>query len=222
MVFLFRDHPHSRQLPVRGGGFLRSAAEPKADRLGQPPGPPPAELAFQRSRSLPDTSGRRPWPAPRFGFFRTYASCRKERHGSSHGWRVPWKKSPSTLDTSRVGFVYFRDVWIGFRSSRFRDSFSARSLGNWVFGLVVGGLFGAVAQLGERCVRNAEVGGSTPLRSTLPHTSRCHPLTAACCVYRPRRADKSKIVDCCLSQPVLPFAGILSAFRHRRLLPHAE
>ena len=26
--------------------------------------------------------------------------------------------------------------------------------------------FGAVAQLGERCVRNAEVGGSTPLRST--------------------------------------------------------
>lgn len=26
---------------------------------------------------------------------------------------------------------------------------------------------GAVAQLGERCVRNAEVGGSTPLRSTL-------------------------------------------------------
>ena|GEM_PF-4641202 len=25
--------------------------------------------------------------------------------------------------------------------------------------------FGAIAQLGERCVRNAEVGGSTPLRS---------------------------------------------------------
>ena len=24
---------------------------------------------------------------------------------------------------------------------------------------------GAIAQLGERCVRNAEVGGSTPLRS---------------------------------------------------------
>jgi hypothetical protein len=27
-------------------------------------------------------------------------------------------------------------------------------------------LFGAVAQLGERCVRNAEVEGSTPFRST--------------------------------------------------------
>ena len=27
--------------------------------------------------------------------------------------------------------------------------------------------FGAVAQLGERCVRNAEVEGSTPFRSTL-------------------------------------------------------
>ena len=26
--------------------------------------------------------------------------------------------------------------------------------------------FGAVAQLGERCVRNAEVEGSTPFRST--------------------------------------------------------
>ena len=32
--------------------------------------------------------------------------------------------------------------------------------------------FGAVAQLGERCVRNAEVEGSTPFRST-----RCKPLT---------------------------------------------
>ncbi len=27
--------------------------------------------------------------------------------------------------------------------------------------------FGAVAQLGERCVRNAEVEGSTPFRSTV-------------------------------------------------------
>jgi hypothetical protein len=31
---------------------------------------------------------------------------------------------------------------------------------------------GAVAQLGERCVRNAEVGGSTPLRSTLSQNHR--------------------------------------------------
>ena len=31
---------------------------------------------------------------------------------------------------------------------------------------------GAVAQLGERCVRNAEVGGSTPLRSTLSQDDR--------------------------------------------------
>jgi hypothetical protein len=29
------------------------------------------------------------------------------------------------------------------------------------------GIPGAVAQLGERCVRNAEVEGSTPFRSTL-------------------------------------------------------
>jgi ribosomal protein S18 acetylase RimI-like enzyme len=37
-------------------------------------------------------------------------------------------------------------------------------------------IFGAVAQLGERCVRNAEVEGSSPFRSTLIDTRR-HSLT---------------------------------------------
>jgi hypothetical protein len=39
---------------------------------------------------------------------------------------------------------------------------------------------GAVAQLGERCVRNAEVGGSIPLGSTIRHLEARKP------VYRSR------------------------------------
>src|SRR5687768_14477974 len=39
---------------------------------------------------------------------------------------------------------------------------------------------GAVAQLGERCVRNAEVEGSTPFRSTL-----CNPCRNKSLRYRP-------------------------------------
>ena len=43
------------------------------------------------------------------------------------------------------------------------------------------GILGAVAQLGERCVRNAEVEGSTPFRSTFVKpcrnkSSRCLPM----------------------------------------------
>lgn len=34
---------------------------------------------------------------------------------------------------------------------------------------------GAVAQLGERCVRNAEVGGSIPLGSTMPGNRQVEP-----------------------------------------------
>ena len=45
--------------------------------------------------------------------------------------------------------------------------------------------YGAVAQLGERCVRNAEVEGSIPFRSTISAGYRCGPVfvflkTAAC------------------------------------------
>ena len=42
------------------------------------------------------------------------------------------------------------------------------------------GSLGAVAQLGERCVRNAEVEGSTPFRSTL-----CKSCRNKCLCYRP-------------------------------------
>jgi hypothetical protein len=41
------------------------------------------------------------------------------------------------------------------------------------------GILGAVAQLGERCVRNAEVEGSTPFRSTCFVLAQCRVLLAA-------------------------------------------
>ena len=59
----------------------------------------------------------------------------------------------STIGDSRCGFVAgvipFRAVTKGNLAER-----------------RIPGSFGAVAQLGERCVRNAEVEGSTPFRST--------------------------------------------------------
>ena len=47
---------------------------------------------------------------------------------------------------------------------------------------------GAVAQLGERCVRNAEVGGSSPLRST-PRLSR---ISASCTVRGAKKKSDPK------------------------------
>ena len=52
---------------------------------------------------------------------------------------------------------------------------------------------GAVAQLGERCVRNAEVEGSTPFRSTLRIASVIDASRRTTCCTRPSTCSKTRL-----------------------------
>jgi hypothetical protein len=62
-------------------------------------------------------------------------------------------------------------------------------------------VFGAIAQLGERIVRNDEVVGSIPTSSTMiyPFVSATYSLPVFCCTVLQRRQDVS--IKCLLEQP---------------------
>jgi hypothetical protein len=67
--------------------------------------------------------------------------------------------------------------------------------------------FGAVAQLGERCVRNAEVGGSSPLRSTLEISRRALRLPLKCasaCRRQIEYGDSGPVAKQLMKSPVEP------------------
>ena len=73
---------------------------------------------------------------------------------------------------------------------------------------------GAVAQLGERCVRNAEVGGSSPLRSTCRKHFPILDL-AACQVVRKRGGKTLKSGTPYRFSRCTPFQG-------RHVMPHSK